>query len=92
MSRMPRRLATRAVVTGTVVLAGLCSVRVVGAQVIGADAFKIDRFANVAPPEVQIDSTVRITNPGSTGLRAWGTHIEVLRPPRIRALSVKGAC
>ena len=76
MSRMPRKLATRAVVTGTVVLAGLCSMRVVGAQVIPADAFKIDRFANVAPPEVQIDSTVRITNPGNTGLRAWGTHIE----------------
>jgi hypothetical protein len=39
--------------------------------------FKIEHFANVNTPGVSEDATVRITNPGSTGLRAWGTHVEV---------------
>jgi len=76
MSRMLRRVTTRAAAAGTVVLASLFSTGVVGAQVPPADVFKIEHFANVNTPGACDDTTVRITNPG-TGLRAWGTHVEV---------------
>jgi hypothetical protein len=61
---------------GTLVLAGLFAPGLAGAQALPADVFKIERFAHVNTPNVSDDATVRITNPGSTGLRAWGTHAE----------------
>jgi hypothetical protein len=75
MSRMLRRLTIRAAVAGSVVLGGLYT-GIVSAQVLPADVFKIDRFSNIRVSN--LDGTVRITNPGSPGLRAWGTHVEVL--------------
>jgi hypothetical protein len=73
---MLHRLTIRAAMAGALVLAGLLAPGLAGAQALPADVFKIERFAHVNSPNVSDDATVRITNPGSTGLRAWGTHAE----------------
>ncbi|HLK09762.1 MAG TPA: hypothetical protein VKW76_00095 [Candidatus Binatia bacterium] len=77
---MPRSLTTAAAVTGALLVAALCSTRVARAQSLPADVFKIEHFANVNVPGVSADATVRIANPGNTGLRAWGTHVEMPGP------------
>jgi hypothetical protein len=61
-----------------VALAGLCAAGSVRAQGLPADVLKIDRFASLGVPWVEdLDGSIRISNPGSPTLRAWGTHIEV---------------
>lgn len=76
MFHMRHRRATRRAAAGTVVLAGVFSCALVHAQGFPADVFQIDHFANLHASKPSCDATVRITNPGSTGLRAWGTHVE----------------
>jgi hypothetical protein len=58
------------------VLAVVSASGLVRAQGFAADVFKLDRFDGVHAPGQSMDATVQITNPGSTGLEAWGTHLE----------------
>lgn len=76
MFRMRHRRAKLSAIASTVVLAGVFFCGPVHAQGFPTDVFQIDRFANVHWSKPSVDATVRITNPGSTGLRAWGTHVE----------------
>src|SRR6516162_6705969 len=76
MIGMRQRQATRLAVAGALMVASLFFHGRAHAQGFPDDVFAIDRFGNVNTPGETWDATVRITNPGTTGLRAWGTHVE----------------
>ncbi|HXJ34109.1 MAG TPA: hypothetical protein VMS22_08710 [Candidatus Eisenbacteria bacterium] len=77
MLHILRRLTNLSVVPGAIALATLAGAGHVRAQTLPTDVFKMDRFTRSTTSAAKdLDGSVRISNPGSAGLRAWAAHPE----------------
>lgn len=64
-----------------VALVVLCATARGHAQALPAGVLSMDRFARRwLPTETSLDGEIHVINPGSVGLKAWGTHVEVTAP------------
>lgn len=64
-----------------VALVVVCATARGRAQALPAGVFSMDRFARHGlPTEKSLDGEIHVINPGSVGLKAWGTHVEVTPP------------
>ncbi|MCW5890807.1 MAG: hypothetical protein KIT14_09665 [bacterium] len=69
---------SRAAAVAAAALAVVCASPRARAQTLPSGIFAVDRFACAGSPTAKsLDGDVRITNPGSIGLKAWGAHVEI---------------